>query len=134
MEMSTVIIITKPLNILIVEIITHWNLLNYSIITMPPIRYGKAALFISSPVKDGKYYGIVIWTGSRSHISFAYSSIVLSEENLPLYAVLSMAILAHLSLSLYALSTRSCASAYEAKSFKTKYSSALLPQPLRSAS
>lgn len=50
-------------------------------------------------------------TLSSFQISFTYSSIVLSEVNLPQHAVLSSAILAHPSVSIYASSTCFCASA-----------------------
>lgn len=47
---------------------------------------------------------ILISTVGRFQISSAYWRMVLSEENLPLFAVFMMAIFAHLSLSRYARS------------------------------
>ena len=54
--------------------------------------------------------GCYTLTGLRCQISRAYSSIVRSLENLPILAVLRMAISAHFALSLNAASTRSWAS------------------------
>lgn len=46
--------------------------------------------------------------GCTFQISFAYSAIVLSEENLPLPAVDMMDMRVHFALSLYVSSTSAC--------------------------
>lgn len=57
------------------------------------------------------YYFFLTITLSRCQISSTYSWIVLSDVNLPLHAVLRSAFLAQPFSSLYAASTRFCASA-----------------------
>lgn len=60
---------------------------------------------------DIAYYFFLTITLSRCQISSTYSWIVLSDVNLPLHAVLRSAFLAQPFSSLYAASTRFCASA-----------------------
>ena len=67
-----------------------------------PISY---MLIICIPSCHSAYNSM--WRGFKFHISSSYSFIVLSLENLPLFAVLITAILAQASLSLYIFSSLS---------------------------
>jgi len=66
------------------------------------INYEPLAGKLASP------WGAGTTQGCTSQISFAYSAIVLSDENLPLPAVDIMDMRVHLALSLYVSSTLAC--------------------------